>query len=72
MQNAHFHAADIYGQGLRTLDLTVPEPVEQEAMTGHEADAPSPAGQNHAQILVWFGVIMVFIALFNLGRRKFA
>jgi hypothetical protein len=61
---------DLYGAAMSpsTLDLTIPEPEEQEALANTEGTAP--VVQNKGSIMTWLGIIVLFVVLYHIGGKK--
>ena len=68
--STYFNFRDLYGDraGTSTNENTAPEPTEQDAIANVEQTAPSPRA-NHGNMLMWIGVLVVFIVLFHFGNR---
>ena len=67
-----FNMRDIYGNtfGVSTQEQAAPEATAQEKIVvGDETAAAKPA-TNHNSILVWMGLLLVFIVLFQMGGGK--
>lgn len=66
----YFSMRDVYGDrfGVSTLEETVPEPQDQEALANEENPAPNPKARSIG-ILTWMGIILLFIVLMQIGGK---
>lgn len=66
----YFSMRDVYGDrfGVSTLEETVPEPQDQEALANEENPAPNPKARS-VGILTWMGIILLFIVLMQIGGK---
>lgn len=66
----YFSMRDVYGDrfGVSTLEETVPETQDQEALANEENPAPNPKARS-VGILTWMGIILLFIVLMQIGGK---